>query len=98
MIRDSDKLIDECPNCHGPVVISHTFLNETKKLIRKAICPDNRCACITWQHMEMAKPVEKSYKLYCPICNQETQLLVCAIKGLACRPCVDKQRGEQSNG
>lgn len=88
----SDALVQKCEVCHGPVTISYQELTETKQIIRKATCPDARCAARTWQRMKMAKRNLRCYKLFCKLCRQETQVLTLSPKGLVCQSCAKEQR------
>jgi hypothetical protein len=97
MIVANDKRIIECPTCHGPVCISYMELKETKQIIRKATCPDGRCATRTWQRIKLAKRAERKYQLYCLDCQKEVELLVVGSKGLVCKDCLKKQREVMRN-
>jgi hypothetical protein len=87
MIVETEELVQECPKCGGPVVISFLELSEKNELIRKATCPDERCAVRTWQRAKKAKRYLTCYKLFCKICRKETPTLTLSSRGLVCSDC-----------
>jgi formate dehydrogenase maturation protein FdhE len=87
MIVKTEELVQECPKCGGPVVVSFINLPEKNEVIRKANCPDERCAVRTWQRSKKAKRNLKCFKLFCKECRKESAILVLSSRGLVCSDC-----------